>query len=95
MAFLQNKLDSLNEEIVKHKNDKDKRINLEFQRDNIQAKLVNHYENKAKGYYVRSRAKCINEGATNSKLFLGLESSDKVTMLYIKYRQKMGMSVVQ
>ena len=71
MALLQNKLDSLNEEIVKHKNDKDKRINLEFQRDNIQAKLVNNYENKAKGYYVRSRAKCINEGATNSKLFRG------------------------
>ena len=73
VALLQNRLDSLNDEIVKYKNDEDKKLNLEFQRDNIQAKLVNHFENKAKGCYVRSRAKFINEGATNSKLFLGLE----------------------
>ena len=52
---------------------KTKKLNLEFQRDNIQAKLVNHYDNKAKGYYIHSGAKFLNEGATNSKLFLGLE----------------------
>ena len=39
----------------------------------IESLLQNYYDKKSKGYYVRSRAKWINEGETGSKYFLNLE----------------------
>ena len=46
--------------MVKYKTDQDKKLNIESQKDsNIQAKLIIHFENNAKGSYILSRENCI------------------------------------
>ena len=89
---LQNELDSIDNEIMKSRNDQGEKAILEMQRDNIQAKLVHYYENKAKGYYIRARAKSINEGEINSKVFLGLEQQRQGSNVIRKIQTENGFT---
>ena len=92
MKSLQNELDSIDNEIMKSRNDQGEKAILEMQRDNIQAKLVHYYENKAKGYYIRARAKSINEGEINSKVFLGLEQQRQGSNVIRKIQTENGFT---
>ena len=48
-------------------------LSLTTKKKEIQVALDKHYENKAKGYCIRSRAKWIREGEVGSRYFLSLE----------------------
>ena len=69
----QNKLDEINKII---ENDTTKE-NLELKAEKTQLEIIinDHYDKKAKGFQVRSRATWIEQGEKSTKYFLGLEQS--------------------
>ena len=68
--ILETNLDSLDEKLTNGKNSV-----IEEKRKCVKKELDDLYNDKAKGYQIRSRAKWIEEGEKSTSYFLGLEKS--------------------